>query len=61
MCHLFHLVKRENKYFIRGFATHEICVFSISLGELNGIFIQKYEYPLYICEHATKTRYLYLK
>ena len=25
--HLFHLVKRENVYFIRGFATHEICIF----------------------------------
>ena len=27
ICHLFHLVKRENVYFIRGFATHEICIF----------------------------------
>ena len=27
ICHLFHLLKRENVYFIRGFATHEICIF----------------------------------
>ena len=27
ICHLFHLVKRENVYFIRGFTTHEICIF----------------------------------
>ena len=27
ICHAFHLVKRENVYFIRGFATHEICIF----------------------------------
>ena len=27
ICHLFHLVKRENVYFIRGFATREICIF----------------------------------
>ena len=27
ICYLFHLVKRENVYFIRGFATHEICIF----------------------------------
>ena len=27
ICHLFHLMKRENEYFMRGFATHEICIF----------------------------------
>ena len=28
---LFHLVKRENEYFNRGFATHEICIFGFTL------------------------------
>ena len=37
---LFHLVRRENVYFIRGFGTHEICIFA-SLDEINGIFIPK--------------------
>ena len=36
----FHLVKRENVYFIRGLATHEICIFPL-LDEINVIFIPK--------------------
>ena len=40
----FHLVKRENVYFIRGFATHEICIFA-SLDHINGIFIPKMRIP----------------
>ena len=40
ICHLFHLVKRVNVYFIPGFATHEICIFA-SLDEINSIFIPK--------------------
>ena len=51
ICHLFHLVKRENEYFIRGFATHEICIFRftrwnkwhIHSKNLNILYIQRNE------------------
>ena len=36
LCHLFHLVKRENVYFIRGFATHYYA-FLAALDEINGL------------------------
>ena len=42
MCHLFHLEKRENEYFIRGFATHEIYIFRFTRWNKWHI-----EYPLY--------------
>ena len=40
ICHLFHLVKRDKVYSLRGFATHEIRIFA-SLDEINGIVIKK--------------------
>ena len=36
-----HLVKRENVYFICGFATHELYAFFASLDEMNDILMTK--------------------
>ena len=45
MCHLFHLVKRDNVYFIRGFARNEICIFA-SLDDQIAYSFQIFEYPV---------------
>ena len=54
-------VKRENVYFIRGFATHENAFFA-SLGEINGIFIPKiWIFSIYGQAANKVTPYIYFK